>query len=450
MSPSTVVQKPWIGPAYLPYTFSDDANYQNSDHIRIFGSLAINALMQGNTAKYARLRWMIDNLPPGGVANRSYSIQGAFDGSSVSLGVFYFLSVDPNFNAAVDPRPELPTEYFAKGLGILSSRTDWSPSASWFVTKSSWNSIDHQFADANNIAFWRAGEWLTKPHIGYGPTIACSDYQNTLAIENPGITNEGFWVDNSLRGSQWVYNNTHDPKSIAWSTGNGYAFFQSDTTDLYNNLQAAATNVNHASRTTLYLKPNTIVTYDRATTKTAGGFKRYWLNTPKLGVVSGKTATMTTDAGQKLVIDCLLPVNALVVTSPDENLGGQPAQYDPMTSRYMAEAVGNPTDARFLHVLQGLNGAAAKQATSNFSLTAGNGYDGAVVGNAAIAFKRYFSVTVTTTTFKVPSAVTKIYITGLKPNQGYTVAISNVPGGKQVLLTAGGSSMTDAGGVLIQ
>jgi hypothetical protein len=56
MSPSKVVQKPWIGPAYLPYTFSDDANYQNSDHIRIFGSLAINALMQGNTDKYARLR----------------------------------------------------------------------------------------------------------------------------------------------------------------------------------------------------------------------------------------------------------------------------------------------------------------------------------------------------------------------------------------------------------
>jgi len=449
MSPSKLTLKNWIGPSYVPYTFSDAAYYENVDQIRVFGPLAVLAMNAGNTDRYARLRWMIDNLPEGGVSNRSSKIRSAFEGSSVLLGICYFLATDPNFSAIVDPRPELPTEYFAKGLGILSSRTDWSPTASWFVAKSSWNTIDHQFADANSIAFWRGGEWLTKPHLGYGPTIACSDYQNTITVDNPGNTTLSFWVDNMNRGSQYVYNKTQDPKDTIWSTAPDFTFFQSDTTALYNNPSISANNVDHVSRSTIFLKPDVVVTYDRVTTKTAGSYKRYWLNTAKQASISGHSALMTTDSGQQLAIDTLLPTDAVLTSTPQESLSGQPAQYEPMAFRFRAEPLSSPADVRFLNVLQGVDAGGTKLPTSYFESTSGNHFDGTLIGNVAVAFKTSYTSSFSLTRFVVPVTTSKIYVTGLDKNAGYTVTITNVAGGKQVKIAKTGPSVSDKAGVLV-
>lgn len=447
MSPSQVVQQNWIGPVYLPYLFSDTDQYKTVDYIRTFGPLAIHARNTGDTAKYTKLRWMIDNMAPGGVANRSYRISSALDGASVSLAIMYYLATDPNFNASTDPRPAMPTEYFAPGLGILSSRTDWTTNASWFVTKASWNSIDHQFGDANSIAFWRGGEWLTKPHLGYGSAIACSDYQNTLAIENPAVTNIAFWQDNISRGSQFVYNSEQDPTNVVHSYGPDYAFSQADTTANYNNPKVSALDVQHASRSSMFLKPDVVVTYDRAKTNTAGRYKRYWLNTPAVATINGREATMTTAAGQKMFISTVLPTTAVLSSTPKESLNGQPAQMDPMMFRFLAEDPAKPQEVRFLHVLQGANPNGTKLATTTVLSSAGTTFEGVHVGGQTVMFKRDLYAAFTSTTFTAPTG--KCFVTGLTPNIGYSVVATPGAGTTSYTITSGGAVMANAAGVIV-
>ncbi|MGV3616607.1 MAG: IPT/TIG domain-containing protein [Fimbriimonas sp.] len=448
MSPSKVIQESWIGPTYVPYLFSDTDKYRNVDYIRVFGPLAIHARNTGDTVRYAKLRWMMDNLVPGGAAQRAYRISSAFDGSSTLLAIMYFLATDPNYSGYSDPRPTMPTEFWAPGLGILSSRTDWTPDSSWFVSKASWNSIDHQFGDANSIAFWRGGEWLTKPHLGYGAKIACSDWQNTLAIENPGVTNIAFWNDALARGSQFAYNNTQDPTNVVQSSGPTYAFTQADTTALYNNVKAAAMDVQHASRSTVFLKPDMVVTYDRAKTGAAGRYKRYWLNTPAGVSITGRDGTMTTAAGQRLFISTLLPTTAVLASAPKEALEGQPAQMDPMTHRFCAEDPAKPAEVRFLNVLQGANAGGAKIVPTTVLSSAGVPFEGTVLGTRAVMFKRDLYANFTSTTFTIPATVTERIVTGLAPNAGYTITTQTVAGNVQITITAGGATTANAAGLI--
>src|ERR1051326_1531682 len=122
LSPATSIQENWVGPAYLPYLVSDNSTYKNVDQIRILGSLAVYAMNTGNAALYSKLRWMIDNLPPGGLSYRHTRITTAVSNSSLSMPIFYYLATDPNAVGA-DPRGAQPTDYFAPGTGFLLSRT---------------------------------------------------------------------------------------------------------------------------------------------------------------------------------------------------------------------------------------------------------------------------------------------------------------------------------------
>ena len=452
LSPAKVVQDSWIGPTHLPYLFSDSDQYRNTDFVRVFGPLAIHARITGDMARYTKLRWMIDNLPPGGVANRDYAIHSALAGASVTKPIMYFLAVDPNMAANTDPRPALPTEYWGSGLGVLLSRPDWTPGASWFVSKASWNTVDHQFGDAMSFGFYRGGEWLTKPHLGYGPKIARSDYQNTLAIENAGSTGISFWVDALERGSQFAYNSYQDPTNVMASWGTGDAFTQADATPTYNNPKIPAMDVAHASRASVFLKPDVVVTYDRAKTAVANRYKRYWINLPASATVNGREALMTTTLGQRLFVSTLLPTTAVLSVSAKESLGGEPAQMDPMTHRLLAEDPAKPQEVRFLNVLQGANAGGAKLPTATLASTAGTAgtaFDGASVGTTSVLFKRDMFAAFAGTTFKVPAGTTKTLVTGLTPNGSYTVTTQADGTWTIVTVAAGGPLTADSAGVLV-
>jgi len=446
LSPATVVQENWIGPSYLPYAFGDNSFYRNSDFVRVFGSLAIAALNSGDTARYNRLRWMIDNLPPGGVGARHYKMTTAMSGSSVSLPILYFLASDPSYSPIPDPRPSLPTTYFAPGQGVLLSRTSWDPSAAWFTFKLSSIGIDHQFADGNAIGFWRGGEWLTKPAAGYGDNIGSSDSQNTLSIQNSGTPNLSFWQTNQAHGSQWFYNPDAEP-SRTTSTGPGYTYADGDATNLYNLPSIGATDVAHASRSVLWLQPDTIVVYDRATSKSVGKAKRFNLNTATLASVSGRSALVTMASGQKLFIDTVLPATAVLSAGTMPGIGNEKAFYEPMQYRLMAEDPSNPLDVRFLSVLQGANPQAAKQAVTGLTSSNGTAFDGVLVGSTAVWFKRDVTAAFTSVTITVPVGTT-VYLTGLTPSAGYTVV--SQPNGNlvQLTITPGGALATDSAGVL--
>src|SRR5205807_8411010 len=101
-------------------------------------------------------------------------------------------------------------------------------------------------------------------------------------------------------------------------------------------------------------KPDYIVVYDRATSKSAGKFKRFWLQLPAQATISGNRATMQTARGQQLFVTTLLPANAEIASAPaSPPESSSVADYEPMKFQLRVEAPGKPQDARFLNVLQG-------------------------------------------------------------------------------------------------
>jgi hypothetical protein len=110
----------------------------------------------------------------------------------------------------------------------------------------------------------------------------------------------------------------------------------------------------------------------------------------------------------------------------------------------------NPTDTRFLHVLEGVDAGGTPLAVSSITSSNGTAFDGAVVGTTALMFIHDDTQTgsFATTTYAEPSTVTTNYVAGLTPNAGYTVTKSAAAGTIQVTVAAGGSKTADAAGVL--
>jgi hypothetical protein len=67
------------------------------------------------------------------------------------------------------------------------------------------------------------------------------------------------------------------------------------------------------------------------------------------------------------------------------------------------------------------------------------------VANVVVLFPVNREPVATTLQYTVPPGVVKHLVTGLKSNTGYTVQVQN----GQVQITEGGSTQTDAGGVLV-
>ena len=302
-------------------------------------------------------------------------------------------------------------------------------------------------ADGNSFAFYRKGEWLTKGRVGYADIaegIASSEFYNTVAIQNdqPAQRDESDWrTDLWRRGSQWNYVNDGNPALLAHSAAPAYAYALGDATNLYNSTSEGMTDVVHASRSILWLKPDHIVVYDRAETKTAGRFKRWWLQLPRPATVSGKRATMQTATGQQLFVTALLPANATLtaVNTNEQHIEDTAAGNDPMKVRLRVDAPGNPQAVRFLHVLQGADAGAAADAATAIKSEDG-AFEGAVVRGTAVLFPVNVGAAVTQLAYVAPAGVTRHLITGLTPGAAYTAQTAAVAGGVRVTVQPGGSA----------
>jgi hypothetical protein len=120
-----------------------------------------------------------------------------------------------------------------------------------------------------------------------------------------------------------------------------------------------------------------------------------------------------------------------------------------MFNRLMIEDPAKPKSVRFLNVLQGADSGGAPLATSLVTSDSGVAMQGAVAGTFAVMFTNSIVPMSTTTSFVIPSGVTKLYVTGLSVNGHYTVTQSAVAGGTRFTIATGGSSVADAGGVLV-
>jgi hypothetical protein len=447
LSPMQANQEPWVGPGYLPYLISDNSTYKNPDFVRVFGSLAIQAYNKGNMDRYGAIRWMIDNLAEGGVAAQPSKITTAVNSSAPSLAIWYYMASDPNYVANSDPHANLAPDYFDSGLGMVLSRTDWTTNSSWFTFKSSWNTIDHQHGDGNGIGFYRNGEWLTKGLAGYGAHVGCSPYLNTLAVDNPGSSSYGTYQDELAVGSQHSPDNTALPVNSLHSFGGGYTFVQSDITSLYNLASISATDVAHASRSVVYLKPDVVVSLERVGSKTAGHYKRTYLNLPVQPTMNGASAGIATSK-QNFAVDALLPLNATLTATAIGSVNNEIAAMEPMTYNLCFEDTTKPQTCLFLNVLQGFDLGGTKLPVSLVQSDSGSSYVGAVVGTSVVMFPTDITVSMTGVMFTVPGATTATYVTGLTPNAGYTVTVTPNGATTQISVMPGGAKSADAGGVI--
>ncbi|MBP8273262.1 MAG: hypothetical protein KAY59_02475, partial [Acidobacteria bacterium] len=422
----------------------------------LMATMGLHAQYTGNTARLNAIRWMELNMPAGGAAKL---VERARDANFVRDCLLTFLLFDPAAPAPTDPRPALATSYLAPGIGRILARTNWSTTASWFTYHLSWNSIDHQFTDGNGFEFYRKGMWLTKQWAGYGSTVGGSDYKNTLVLENSVQTATGvsFWTQNQQHGSQYAYGPGGDPQLLAHSLATAYTYALGDATNLYNNIAGHSTDILEATRSILWIKPDTIVIYDRARSATAGRYKKFMLMLPSVPSIAGRRVVSLIGSGgsqQQLVLDSLLPAAVSMNVDaqiPNENGYNESATYEPMIRRLAISASGAPASTRFLNVVQGLDATSTPVVPVLIQSTSGTAFEGAEVGTDAIVMPVDLSAAFSGTTFMTSTQVSRVFVTGLVPAQRYNVVLAPSGGQWQVSVSAsaGGAYLADGGGVVM-
>lgn len=430
--------------------YGDGQQIGATDFINCFGLLGIFAYNTGDTNRLNATRWIEQHLPPGGP--EAFINRAGADNNSFSGNIFYFMLYDPAAIAPLDPRPAEPLDFFVPGIGRILSRTGWDTNATWFTYILSWSHVDHQLEDGNQFEWFRRGEWLTSERTGYDLDFGSSDNHNTLALENdPPDHNEpsDFRHLLYLRGSQWGSLSGGDPQIVSYSLHHDFVIVTGDATALYNSTYENSTNILHASRSLVWLKPDHLIVYDRAASQTARRFKRFWLNTATNAVITGTQAAVTMPSGQKLFSTTLLPTNAIITSEPYTNLAGDLAPLESMLYRLRVEAPDGPATARFLHVLQGAEPNTVADSTTLVQSTKGTPFAGTVVASTAVLFPVDLGASFAGTTYGVPAPVGTHLITGLAPNAGYTAVRAAAGTGETVTISVGGPSLTDSGGVLV-
>lgn len=456
LSPVPAVTKDfeWYGPTYQAAWYGDGEKYLVAEQIGLFGPLARYHDISGDAQKAAMSRWIALHVSPGGEKKAADRVRSAISNGSMRLAILYFLAMDPSAAPPEDPRPKMPLAWFAPGIQSLSVRTGWSADARWWSYILPWNRVDHQHGEANMIQLYRKGEWLTKKWVGYGARVGASDFSNTVTIFNdpPKYNSPGTYQNEQWKaGSQWQYIGAGDPLLVGWSDAADYTYAYGDATPLYNSKMDGAMATAHVSRSTVWLKPDHVVVYDRAASKKPDRFKRFWLNFENEPKVDGTMVTATTKGGQQLFVKSLLPEKATLAVKSDHPMwdggGKQTATGEPMRYRLMVEAP-NRQDVRFLHVLQGADAGAAADPARLVQSTSGTPFEGAVVRDTAVLFPRDFGEPATAVAYEAPAAVKLHVVTGLSPQKGYSITLKTTGDKVAVSIAEGGQIQSDKGGAL--
>lgn len=467
----TGVNLGYLGPIYQPPLSGDLENflYINDQMIKVLAPMAlVDQRVNGNSGSIVQaVRYIQRNLAQGGPSNFAGRIATTRGSTALRDAIYYFLLFDPAAPAPADPRPAMqPKTFFSqhtvnnKLMGMVLARSGYSASDTYFHWRLDWNRIDHQRGDSLGFGFWKNGLWLTKGMTGYGVLQGCSDYRNSLSLQN-GVPTGSPVGETTMaeHGSQWDYSPIGDPEITARSTGDSFLYFTGDATNLYNHqYQTTLREIEHASRSIVWLKPDHIVVYDRAKSKSAGYYKRFFLNVPRDPVITGNVARSSAMEGPdekgRLFVTSLLPAGASIQWKTIDD--GQPAggidsgtnrpSFEDMWSQVFVEAPGAPREARFLHVIQGTNAGVSTADAAQVLTSADGEFEGSLVGTICVLFRKTLGSAPTALSYTHPAGATAHYITGLAPFAGYDVTQTAT----SVTLTANGTQrFADGGGVLV-
>ncbi len=448
--PKVYPQQSYLGPIYQAACYGDLLRtWITPEYVTITGTIGLLAQLKNDQSCLDKTRWYSRNILEGGASNLSGRVSNIWGNCYATNSILYYMLLKPNASTPPDPRPSLPTSFNDPAFRRLLSRTDWTTNATWFNWQCHWTTINHQSGDGNQFEFFRKGEWLIKEHSGYtndgiGYT---SEFHNTLGLQNDFPANiQWFEGPTSQRGGQWTNGVCAGDPTTLTSLKSSFVYAFGDATNLYNRYNA--TDITHASRSIVWLKPDHIIVYDRAISKTANRFKRFFLQFTALPTVSGKNATVSTPGGQKVYLSNLLPAAGVLTSFPTENLNAT-AELEPTNSELKIEDPSNPTSVRFLNVLQGADGGTAKDTAILIASKSGNVFDGVFVKNTAVMFPNTWGTPFTYTTYTVPATVTSQIVTGLTPLASYNASSVSNGSNFDMTITPGNQFSADSGGVVV-
>jgi hypothetical protein len=463
---SSIVPAAQVNPAaaYLGPIFEMDSY---GDLLRLWMTpdfmepVALQALLEqynGSTNHNAAARWFMTQGVEGGSAALLSRVSDPWS-YGVTESVLYFMLLDPNLAPAPDPRPAFPLAFQDAPLGRIVDRTAWKSNAAQFDFLASWISINHQQGAGGQFELYRNGEWLTKELCNYDDNLngQSSMWLNTLALQNwcpAGDPNLDFGEQLFLNGSEFMLGEAAGDPVTLTSSSPGYTYATADLTPLFNmpniwNPQVTLQDIKLATRNLIWVKPDHIIIYDRATSTHAGLFKRFNVNFVAPPVIAGHCVTETTPGGQQLFVETLLPTNATCSYVPLGDSLTTVADLEPSIGRAVIEDTNDPADARFLHVLQGADGGAAPDAPEYVASTAGNAFEGATVRGVVALFPvTPLAGNFTSLAYSVPAGITNHFIGGLAPAAFYSAAQTTAGGTTLVTVSPGGGLQADNAGLL--
>jgi hypothetical protein len=260
-------------------------------------------------------------------------------GSSVPAMTEQFMYVY-DFLLASDVQPTtlagLGTAYYAPGTGQLYARSGWDPHATWINMNAGPYTESHAHQDQGALIIYKDG------YLAYDPVI---DSHSGLPqdVDDHGtlrVVKNGKPVAQQLGNASTL---------LALHAGTGYVHIAADLTALEGN------DATKLQRELVYLQPDTVVIYDRATTP-AGDQQVWSLAFPASPTVSG-AATTVTASGHTLSIERLGPTAA---TGSVYNF----TQSSDFSNGYRLDETMAGGDNRWLHVAT-IDGAATQITSSD-------------------------------------------------------------------------------------
>jgi hypothetical protein len=482
------------GNFYETTQFADDGagNVISSNYMKLLMPLGLyDYYTQTNPARLNAIRWLVKHALGAGCGNGPHGACGTSSqylykrlistvgSNDFNNPIYMFLLLDPaatpdsatNPSGDVDPRPQYPTEFYAPGHHEMASRTSWQADASWLVTHCNWIDIDHQRGNCGQTEFYRKGRWLSKAHATYTNLVgALAMFSNSgITIGNPDNDphEDDYYYGVASRGAQYDTRGAGGfSSSPLFSSGPTYVHEYFDQTEEHNDTlqnHFPASDVLHASRSLVWLKPDIVIYYDRGISRSAGMFKRDSFNFTAEPNVSGQVVRVVDSVNkEQTFLTTLLPMGSSFSASVcaygskvgdceggDVSRGGDESAF-----LYQVTDTSVPKATAFLSVMEGTDPGGSRTPAS---LVEGNGtaLDGVEIGNSVVLFKKVpagFDSGFVSSSYSVPASIVNHYISGLEPGTNYGVE-AHVSGGKMDLTVskrcAANCVATDNAGMLV-
>ncbi len=262
------------------------------------------------------------------------------------------------------PVSNLPTSYYAEGLGFVAMRSDWSAQASTVYFQNSRPNVDHQQYDALAFCIVNAGKNITKEMTGYVGVGETGTAHNTLLIQN--ASSDGSSSPTGRPQGQGTTSLIDDNDS--------YGYIKAEAAPIYNmSGYNADTYVDHVQRKLIYLKPDIVIVGDYIDVVDARGprWKKYiqhFQSAPQYNTV--RDYYYTESEGQNFYFKTLLPVSKRSTIVDESDLwAGEPTYQSPPSQRKWHISVSPTNDQNEEYFVNVLNFGTHNQMYENQLLT---------------------------------------------------------------------------------